>query len=50
MVIIKVHVVLDSLLLQFLESDFDIMVSKTYVGRISSSAGMVAADRTCILR
>jgi len=49
-VIIKVHVVLDSLLLQFLESDFGIMFSKTFVVRISSSIGMVAAGRTRILR
>jgi hypothetical protein len=49
-VIIKVHVILESILLQFLERDFGIMVSKTYVVRISSSIGMVAAGRTRILR
>jgi len=49
-IIVKVHVVLDSLLLQFLESDLGLMVSKTYVDRISSSVGMLAAGRTYILR
>jgi hypothetical protein len=48
-IIIKFHVVLVSFLLQFLEGDFAIMVSETYIYRISSSIAMVAASRTCIL-